>query len=57
MDYKFIDSEGDKIDTNNYGRLYVGVRLSDKMVRKEGQLIIIWLCTLALPKWDEMIYF
>ena len=57
MDYKFIDIEGDKIDTNNYGRLYVGVRLSDKMVRKEGQLIIIWLCTLALPKWDEMIYF
>ena len=57
MNYKFIESEGDKIDTNNYDRLYVGVRLSDKMVRKEGQLIIIWSCTLALLKWDEMIYF
>ena len=36
MDYNFIDSEGDKIETNNYARLYVGVRLSGKMIKKEG---------------------
>ena len=50
MDYNFIDSEVDKIETNNCARLYVGERLSDKIIKKEGQLIMIWLCTLALPK-------
>ena len=50
MDYNVIDSEGNKIETNNYARLYVGVRLSGKMIKKEGQLIMIWLCRLALPK-------
>ena len=42
MDYNFIDSEGDKIEINNYARLCVGLRLSDKMIKKEGQLIMIW---------------
>ena len=42
MDYNFIDSEGDTNEINNYARLYVGVRLSNKMIKKEGQLIMIW---------------
>ena len=42
--------KGDKIGTKNFARLYVGVPIADKMSRKEGQLSIIGLCTLALPQ-------
>ena len=41
--------KGDKIGTKNFARLYVGAPIADKMGRKEGQLSIIGLCTLALP--------
>ena len=40
--------KGDKIGTKNFARLYVGVPIADKMGRKEGQLSMIGLCTLAL---------
>ena len=41
--------KGNKIGTKNFTRLYVGVPIADKMGRKEGQLSMIGLCTLALP--------
>ena len=41
--------KGDKIGTKNFPRLYVGVPVADKMGRKEVQLSMIGLCTLALP--------
>ena len=41
--------KGDKIGTKNIARLYVGVPIVDKMGRKEGQLSMIGLWTLALP--------
>ena len=40
---------GDKIGIKNFARLYVGVPIADKMGRKEGQLSMVDLCTLALP--------
>ena len=40
--------KGDKIGTKNFARLYVGVPIADKMGRKEGQLSMIGLFTLAL---------
>ena len=39
---------GDKIGTKNFDRLYGGVPIADKMGRKEGQLSMVGLCTLAL---------
>ena len=41
--------KGNKIGTKNFARLYVGVPIADKMDRKEVQLSMIGLCTLALP--------
>ena len=41
--------KGGKIGTKNFARLYVGVPIADKMGRKEGQLSMKGLCTLALP--------
>ena len=41
--------KGNKIGTKNFARLYVGVHIADKMDRKEVQLSMIGLCTLALP--------
>ena len=40
--------KSDKTGTKNFARLYVGVRITDKMGRKEGQSSMIGLCTLAL---------
>ena len=39
----------DKIGTKNFARLYAGMSIADKMDRKERQLSMIGLCTLALP--------
>ena len=41
--------KSDKIGTKIFARLYVGVPIEDEMGRKEGQLSMIGLCTLALP--------
>ena len=30
--------KGDRVETKNFARLYVGVSIADKMGRKEGQL-------------------
>ena len=40
---------GDKMWTKNFAKLYVGLLTADKMGRKEGQLSMIELRTLALP--------
>ena len=39
----------DTIGTKNFARLYVGVPITDKMHRKEGQLLIIGLWTSFRP--------
>ena len=38
----------DKIGTKSFAKLEVGVPIADKMGRKDGQLLMIGLCTLAL---------
>ena len=40
--------KGDKIGTKNFARFYVGGPVAYKIGRKEGQLSMIGLCTLAL---------
>ena len=39
--------KGDKIETKKFARLYFGVPIADKMVRKKGQLSMIGLRTLT----------
>ena len=41
--------KGDKIETKNFARLYVGVAIADKTGWKEGHLSMVGLCTLTLP--------